>query len=263
MSKFFKVFLVGTIAILGGGVANVTASYSIPSQQETVSPIFSVREKDSTEAVSLIPNTHVASDSLVRPKNIPQEELISSQSPAPKISPPFSPAPLPPEPMLIPEPIINTEVPSSVIPDPHPARISIPTINLNAPIIDVGITGEGNLDVPNNFTQVGWYKYGPLPGEQGVAVLDAHVDNAVSIPGPFKHLRELKVGDEIIVIAKDGTPTSFKVTESNVYRTNQFPAEEVFHGGSGNLLKLITCHGIFVSSEGTYDQRLVVTAVRI
>ncbi len=144
--------------------------------------------------------------------------------------------------------------------DPRPRRLSIPSISLSREIIDVGVTKAGNLDVPPNYTQVGWYKMGTLPGNKGSAVLDGHVDNGASIAGPFKRLREVKVGESIFVTAADGTKLHFKVKEAHVYPTTQFPGELVFHDQSGKLLKINTCHGKFIKSLDTYDQRLIVTA---
>jgi sortase (surface protein transpeptidase) len=148
----------------------------------------------------------------------------------------------------------------SVQADPRPRALSIPSIGLSREIIDVGIADDGKLDVPPNYTQVGWYKYGTLPGKVGSAVLDGHVDNGGAIDGPFKRLREVKIGDEIIVTAADGTRQKFKVIASKVYPTTQFPGELVFHDKSGALLKIITCHGNFIPRLDTYDQRLIVTA---
>jgi len=142
-------------------------------------------------------------------------------------------------------------------------KLVIPTANVNAHIIPVGVTATNNLDVPPNYTEVGWYKYGPRPGEQGNVVLDAHVDNGANIPGPFKHLRKAKVGDEISIHAEDGSEIKYRIIRTDVYWTKEFPSELIFHEKGGALLKLITCHGTFIPSEDTYDQRLVVTAALI
>jgi len=155
-------------------------------------------------------------------------------------------------------PVVSPQ--QGVIVDERPRSLTIPVIALDREIIDVGITDEGNLDVPPNYTQVGWYKYGTLPGQVGSAVLDGHVDNGSTIPGPFKRLREVNVGDDIFVTAADGTKLHYVVTQSKVYMTTEFPGELVFHDKSGKLLKIITCHGRFVKSMDTYDQRLIVTA---
>jgi sortase (surface protein transpeptidase) len=144
--------------------------------------------------------------------------------------------------------------------DPRPRLLTIPSINLAREVIDVGIADDGKLDVPPNYTQVGWYKYGALPGEIGSAVLDGHVDNGAAIAGPFKKLRYVKIGDAIYVKDADGSQKKFIVTSSKIYPTNKFPGELVFHDKSGALLKIITCHGNFIPSIDTYDQRLIVTA---
>lgn len=144
-----------------------------------------------------------------------------------------------------------------------PNYLIIPNAKVNTNIIEVGITAKGNLDVPNNYTEVGWYKYGPKPGQIGSAVLDGHVDNGGSIPGPFKNLRNLKVGDDIYVDMSDGTRVHYKVTLSEVYDTDKFPGKKVFHENDNKYLKLITCHGKFVKSMDTYDKRLIITAVMV
>ncbi|MES2215801.1 MAG: class F sortase [Patescibacteria group bacterium] len=144
--------------------------------------------------------------------------------------------------------------------DNRPRTISIPSIKLNREVIDIGITDEGNLDVPPNFTQVGWYKYGTLPGQVGSTVLDGHVDNGSTVPGPFKRLRNVKIGDKIYVTAADGTKYTYEVISALAYATDSFPSDYVFHDNSDALLKIITCHGKYIESLDTYDQRLIVTA---
>jgi len=144
-----------------------------------------------------------------------------------------------------------------------PAHIAIAKAKVNAKIVDVGITKTGNLDVPPNYIEVGWYKYGPLPGEMGSAVLDGHVDNGGKIPGPFKNLKKVKAGDDIVVTMTDGTVHRYKVSATDVYPTNKFPGKKIFLESGERYLKLITCHGKFIASKDTYDQRLVVTAVLV
>ncbi len=178
-----------------------------------------------------------------------------------------------PEPVLVTAPVENqvepvkpveqispVEVVEEITNPTEPVWLNIPVSNVNAKIVPVGVTETNNLDVPPNYVEVGWYKHGPKPGDFGSAVLDGHVDNGASIDGVFKHLKNLKNGDEVYVTAKDGSKKRFIVTKINVYQTNQFPSNEIFYDQSGSLIKIITCHGTFIPSEKTYDQRLVVTA---
>jgi hypothetical protein len=57
-----------------------------------------------------------------------------------------------------------------------PNHLVIPDIKVNASVRAMGLD-EGRMAVPNNFTDIGWYKLGSKPGEQGSAVMGAHVDN--------------------------------------------------------------------------------------
>ncbi len=156
---------------------------------------------------------------------------------------------------------INPEIPiNKSDPDSFPARLLIPKINVDANVQNVGITRKGNMGTPNNFTDVGWYKYGPLPGETGSAVLAGHVNNGLALAGVFFHLNELAIGDDIYVTTEGGDDLHFVVREMNTYPFNAKDTN-VFTEDDGKLLKLITCAGTWVSQLRTHDQRLVVTAV--
>jgi LPXTG-site transpeptidase (sortase) family protein len=141
-------------------------------------------------------------------------------------------------------------------------RLTIPTLNINAKIQDVGITNKGNMSTPNNFFDVGLYKYGPLPGEVGSAVIDGHVNNGFGFNAVFGNLKNIKVGDDIYVEIEKGTKVHFVVTSTSIYNYNA-PAREVFEQSDGSYLKLITCTGNWVQALRTHDKRLVVNAVKI
>jgi sortase (surface protein transpeptidase) len=173
------------------------------------------------------------------------------------------PTPLPPPPPAGAQPDASWPVPQT--PPPIPVGISIPEARVDARVIPVGVTDAGNLDVPPNFVEAGWYMSGTRPGDVGSAVIDGHVDTGgwVPMPGIFKHLRDLESRDIITVRMSDGTDVRFSVTESNVYDKNKFPGELIFHENDAAYLKIITCHGKWLPSENTYADRLVVTAVLV
>lgn len=141
-----------------------------------------------------------------------------------------------------------------------PARLVIPKINVDAPVQAVGITKKGNMATPNNFMDVGWYKYGPLPGNMGSAVIAGHVDNGVALPAVFYNLKKLESGDEIFITTESNELLRFTVVGSKVYDFNA-KADEVFLENDRKLLKLITCTGVWLKDYRTRNQRLVVSAV--
>ena len=53
--------------------------------------------------------------------------------------------------------------------------------------------------VDRDVDEVGWYRYGPTPGDNGSAVLSAHVDSRSQGPGVFFRLGTLTPGDFVEV----------------------------------------------------------------
>jgi LPXTG-site transpeptidase (sortase) family protein len=143
-----------------------------------------------------------------------------------------------------------------------PARLRIPTLGVDASVQYMGLTKEGNMDVPASITDVGWYKLGANPGSPGTAVIAGHLDGIRGEPGVFSALDKLKVGDTFSVLDAAGASVSFAVRRTKVYSQDAHP-EEVFTSASGTHLNLITCTGSWDAGISKYAQRLVVFADRI
>lgn len=141
-----------------------------------------------------------------------------------------------------------------------PERLRIPSLSIHAYVRHVGVTASGDMATPGNFTDVGWYKYGTVPGFVGSAVMDGHVDNGLSRNGVFKNLSQLKVGDELFVDTASSTVLRFVVREVASYPVGEVPAERIFTDARGRFLTLITCDGVFNKTANDYESRLVVYA---
>lgn len=139
-----------------------------------------------------------------------------------------------------------------------PVRLIIPGINVDAPIIKVGLTSAGALDTPEGPIETAWYQLGPRPGAQGSSVITGHFGPWQNGSGSvFDNLTKLKVGDNLQVKDDAGTTHTFVVTGTKVYKPNE-SAPEVFNSISGSHLNIITCHGTWLASQKTYNQRYVV-----
>lgn len=161
----------------------------------------------------------------------------------------------------IPAPGAALNAPSQQVPkEAYPERVIIPAIGVDALVRDVGVNASGNMATPGNYTDVGWYKYGPVPGQQGSAVLAGHVDNGLGLSGVFKRLEELEIGEEIIIRDKKGDSLRFVVTSVRTYPYKDAPTDILFNRAGAPRVNLITCAGTWVREEKTYDQRLVVSA---
>lgn len=164
------------------------------------------------------------------------------------------------------EEIISDIVPQSALAEDgsggYPLRLQVPKIGVDAKVKYVGVTASGNMATPGNLTDVGWYKYGALPGNRGSAVMAGHVNNGLDIPGVFKKLDELVAGDMIYVENTKGENIAFKVVTKETFDFNA-KVSRVFTQNDGAYLKLITCTGVWQPKYRTHDKRLVVTAVRV
>lgn len=153
----------------------------------------------------------------------------------------------------------------AVAPSAHvyglPVRLTIPKINVDSNIQNMGLTSSGNLEAPTTNTDAGWYKYGSRPGNKGNAVIDGHFGLG-NIKAIFSQLGTLQKGDEITVTDDLGKVSSFVVRTSKLYDQDTQPAE-VFNSTTGSHLNLITCDGVWEPGKQTYTKRLVVFADKV
>jgi sortase A len=143
-----------------------------------------------------------------------------------------------------------------------PARLTIPSVGVDAAISDVGLGKTGNMAVPRTYSGVGWYRYGPRPGEQGSAVIDGHLDNGFGLDAVFRHLGDLKVGSDMYVKDAQGKSIHFIVSQVRSYNVKDVPLDLIFNKKDGAYLNLITCDGAWSLNSMSYDKRLVVFAKR-
>ena len=146
------------------------------------------------------------------------------------------------------------DIPDGELPD----RIVIPSIELDAETQHVGLGKSGNMAVPSNYSDVGWYRLGTVPGQMGSAVIDGHVDNGFGLSAVFKRLSEMEIGDDVYIVTRAGTRLHFEVVEIAKYPFQDVPLDKVFNRLDAPRLNLVTCTGSWLRSDETYDQRMVV-----
>jgi LPXTG-site transpeptidase (sortase) family protein len=157
---------------------------------------------------------------------------------------------------------INKNIPVPVYPATYPKQLRIPLIKVDAKIQYIGLSANEKMATPNNFTDVGWFQNGVIPGNKGSAVIDGHVDNGLAFPAVFANLGNLNIGDDIYIDTIGGDTLHFQVTNIKNYDADA-ETSEIFNQNDGNYLKLITCAGTWSILHRTHDQRLVITAEQI
>ena len=110
-------------------------------------------------------------------------------------------------------------------PAASPYRLIIPSIGVDTAVEMVGVLHDGNLATPslNPWDDVGWYAASPRPGEVGSAVIDGHLDRPGGFPAVFWNLRDLHVGDSVMIMDTVGGTVRFRVTRISLYHPRQAP----------------------------------------
>lgn len=175
------------------------------------------------------------------------------ESPAPAASPAATPAPVP-----VPSPTPGADSVAA----PLPVEIRIPSIGVSSPLITVGLSPDGTLEVPQpgpDYDKAAWYDGSPRPGAVGPAVIEGHVDG-VGGPSIFYDLGDLQPGATIEIAREDGSVVTFVVDAVTTYPKDAFPTLEVYGNTATPALRLITCGGDFDSATGHYVDNTVVFA---
>ncbi len=133
--------------------------------------------------------------------------------------------------------------------------ISIPGLGIDQGVIELAVNGD-SLQVPDRYSDIGWWREGPAPGEDGAAVMVGHVDSPTA-PAVFYQLSGVTPGERISVELDDRSQAVFEVREAVLYDRDEFPSKEVYrtHGKPG--LNLLTCGGSY-DKDGGYSGNVVV-----
>jgi sortase (surface protein transpeptidase) len=139
----------------------------------------------------------------------------------------------------------------------RPVHLAIPALGISTTVVELGLQRNGQVMVPASVHVVGWFRYGPTPGQLGSSVILGHVDSYHG-PGVFFRLKTLRAGHLIRVALADGAAATFAVTRVVQYPKARFPARLIYGSRAARSLNLVTCGGLFNRSTGHYESNIVV-----
>ena len=180
----------------------------------------------------------------------PLEQVLPTQAPP---APPAPPAELPPVPTRDAAPTVPSE-------QPAPVALAVPALDVEAPVDPVGVRDDGQMAIPDDVDRVGWYRFGPVPGGEGSAVLAGHVDDREQGLGELAPLREAEVDAEVLVTDAAGDPTRWRVVSREQVDKQALPVDRLFAREGPPRLVLVTCGGEFLPELGGYESNVVVVA---
>jgi LPXTG-site transpeptidase (sortase) family protein len=141
-----------------------------------------------------------------------------------------------------------------------PVRIKAPNVGIDAEIIEVGVDADGTLEAPADWSKAGWYTKSAKPGLKGNVIIDGHYDSNTGAPAAFWNLKNLMVGDKVVVVDEYGVEHTYVVDELIHVSINDTDRLEKLNMHTGRTLTLITCGGFWNPVVGTYDERLIIKA---
>ncbi len=147
------------------------------------------------------------------------------------------------------------------VPADHPRQLIIPSLAIDANILPMGIK-DGAVDAPTSAWDAGWYNKSALPESGfGSMVIDGHVNDTLDGPGIFYSISRMAAGDVITIEKGDLQKLAYRVTSVIQLPVDEVNITELIRSPTGGL-HLITCGGQYDDKKKTYDDRVIVTAVR-
>jgi hypothetical protein len=199
------------------------------------------------------------------------------------VLPQVQPSAQPTDEYWLPDPLTEPGLDLLAGPVNVPLELRIPSLEVIAPMMGVGITSKNVMDSPKGpiddpvWQSAFWYRGSGLPGAVGTATLAGHVNDSLSRPAVFARLKELRPGDLVIIHdLRSGRALEFTVISSETYTAAQASDPSILAQiyGAGPVagqgpqpapdglshLTLITCAGDIVG--GAFDHYVVVYATR-
>ena len=151
----------------------------------------------------------------------------------------------------------------AIAPNP-PLGVAIDKLGVRALVDPVGIYEDGSVEIPEDVSRVGWYRFGSDPAQGGGStVIVGHRDGFDRGAGAFYSISGLDVGDVIDVELADGSLREYEVVAREVVAKNLLPTSDLFAENGPERLTLISCIGYFDRDGDGYRENVVVTAVPV
>ena len=145
----------------------------------------------------------------------------------------------------------------------RPVQLRIPALSVVARVRSVGVAADSQVAIPPDIRDVGWYRYGAVPGDgSGSVVVVGHLDSATQPGlGALAYLRTLEAGATILIATADGRVWDYRVVGREEIAKGSLPLRDIFARTGRPRLILMTCGGSFDQGLRSYDDTVVVTAV--
>lgn len=144
-----------------------------------------------------------------------------------------------------------------------PTRFDVEALDISMPVSPVGVAADGEMALPPTPAVMGWYEYGPRPGEAvGATVFAAHRDLPDFGTGPAARLDRLSVG-ELVVVRSGGVVRRYRVSQVSRLSKKSLDLAAIFARTGPARLHVVTCSGPFDQRTRSYEDNLLVVAIQV
>ncbi|RFA18186.1 hypothetical protein B7R25_14975 [Subtercola boreus] len=192
--------------------------------------------------------------------------VITSPTPAPSgvptsaATPPTDAGPTAP-PVPVRSSALGSQVSAVVV---APTHLSIEAVDIDMAVLPMGVDAAGQMELPEDSAEAGWYEYGPAPDDPaGTTVIAAHVDSLVFGLGQFVKLRDIAAGETVSLTTADGSIHVYTVTQVTRTPKTDVALDQIFDRSGAPRLVLVTCGGVFDADTGHYLDNVIVTATPV
>jgi LPXTG-site transpeptidase (sortase) family protein len=145
-----------------------------------------------------------------------------------------------------------------------PKSLMIDSVALTVDIEEVGKDADGFMETPKNWKQAGWYSLSTQTAEQGNIIINGHYDDSAGRRAAFWQLKNVNIGDKVTLVDEFNRPFDYEVKNLYYLAIDDPERFKIFNFEKGQQsLTLITCGGVWLPGEGTYNKRLIVMAERL
>lgn len=163
--------------------------------------------------------------------------------------------------------VSSQEINSHQVQADYPKTIEIPTLNIRARVMPMGLNDDKTIQAPTNINDAGWYTGSAKPGVKNgslASFIDGHDIGRIG-KGIFYKLKDIKVGDEIIITKGNGDKLTYRVAKTEIVALNDIDMNKALTSVDVSKpgLNLMTCDGAVVEQDGkvTQSHRLIVYSV--
>ena len=137
----------------------------------------------------------------------------------------------------------------------------VDSVAIEAEVDAVGVERDGQMELPPDPDRLGWYRFGPAPQDlAGSVVLGGHLDSLDLGIGQLARLRQVAVGDSVVVVTSAGATFRYIVTMVRSVPRAEVELDALFRRSGEPELALVTCGGAYDEDLGGYQENLIVTA---